>query len=95
MLLPGPEAMQLATYSGWRLHGVIGGLIAGVLFVVPGAAVIFVLALLYVTFGQMPLVSTLFLGVQAVAGDRGRSVVMSRRALVGTGHWVIAGWPLP
>lgn len=93
MLLPGPEAMQLATYSGWRLHGVIGGLIAGVLFVVPGAAVIFVLALLYVTYGQMPLVSTLFLGVQAVAVVIVVEALLkvSRRALVGTGHWVIAG----
>lgn len=93
MLLPGPEAMQLATYAGWRLHGVIGGLIAGVLFVVPGAAVIFVLALLYVTYGQMPLVSTLFLGVQAVAVVIVVEALLkvSRRALVGTGHWVIAG----
>ena len=40
MLLPGPEAMQLATYAGWRLHGTVGGLIAGLLFVLPGAAVI-------------------------------------------------------
>jgi hypothetical protein len=39
MLLPGPEAMQLATYAGWRLHGTLGGLIAGLLFVLPGAAV--------------------------------------------------------
>lgn len=93
MLLPGPEAMQLATYSGWRLHGVIGGLIAGALFVVPGAAVIFVLALLYVTYGQMPLVSALFLGVQAVAVVIVVEALLkvSRRALVGTGHWVIAG----
>jgi chromate transporter len=40
MLLPGPEAMQLATYAGWRLHGVKGGLMAGLLFVLPGAAVV-------------------------------------------------------
>ncbi len=40
MLLPGPEAMQLATYAGWRLRGVPGGLLAGLLFVVPGALVI-------------------------------------------------------
>ena len=39
MLLPGPEAMQLATYVGWRLHGTLGGLLAGLLFVLPGAAV--------------------------------------------------------
>jgi len=46
MLLPGPEAMQLATYAGWRLRGVPGGLLAGLLFVLPGAAVIAVLVLL-------------------------------------------------
>ena len=41
MLLPGPEAMQLATYAGWRMHGTLGGLIAGLLFVIPGAIVIY------------------------------------------------------
>ena len=45
MLLPGPEAMQLATYAGWRRHGTLGGLIAGALFVLPGAAVVLALAL--------------------------------------------------
>ena len=52
MLLPGPEAMQLATYAGWRLHGVRGGLIAGGLFVLPGALVIAALALGYAAYGQ-------------------------------------------
>lgn len=65
MLLPGPEAMQIATYAGWRLHGVWGGIIAGSLFVLPGALVIMVLAALYVVLGNVPLVSALFLGVQA------------------------------
>ncbi len=65
MLLPGPEAMQLATYSGWRMHGVIGGLIAGLLFVLPGALVILALASIYVTYGQLPLVQSLFLGIKA------------------------------
>jgi len=65
MLLPGPEAMQLATYAGWRLRGTLGGLIAGTLFVLPGACVIMVLAALYVSFGQVPLVQTLFTGVKA------------------------------
>lgn len=65
MLLPGPEAMQLATYVGWRLHGVRGGLAAGLLFVAPGALLMFVLALLYASFGQLPLVATLFLGIKA------------------------------
>ena len=65
MLLPGPEAMQLATYAGWRLRGVAGGLVAGLLFVVPGALVIFALAALYVRFGAVPLVDAAFLGVKA------------------------------
>ena len=47
MLLPGPEAMQLATYAGWLLHGVRGGLVAGLLFVLPGAVVITLLSAIY------------------------------------------------
>lgn len=65
MLLPGPEAMQLATWSGWRLHGTLGGLIAGLLFVLPGAAVVLALAATYAAYGQVPLVGALFTGVQA------------------------------
>ena len=65
MLLPGPEAMQLATYAGWRLRGVPGGLLAGGLFVLPGAAVIAALALLYARFGQVPMVEAAFLGIKA------------------------------
>ncbi len=65
MLLPGPEAMQLATYVGWRLHGTIGGLIAGLLFVLPGAMVILLLASLYTAFGQLEFVQSLFLGIKA------------------------------
>lgn len=65
MLLPGPEAMQLATYAGWRLRGTVGGLIAGLLFVLPGALVILLLALGYVTYGQVPLVQAAFEGVKA------------------------------
>ena len=52
MLLPGPEAMQLATYLGWRLHGLRGGFIGGTLFILPGACVIFALAWAYVNFGH-------------------------------------------
>jgi chromate transporter len=65
MLLPGPEAMQLATWIGWRLHGVRGGLIAGGLFVLPGALVVLALTLLYASFGDVPVVMALFTGVQA------------------------------
>ncbi len=65
MLLPGPEAMQLATYAGWRLRGVTGGLLAGSLFVLPGALVILVLALVYVSFGNLPVIDAVFLGIKA------------------------------
>ena len=65
MLLPGPEAMQLATYVGWRLHGVPGGLAAGLLFVVPGAIVVLVLSMLYAAFGKLPIAEALMTGVKA------------------------------
>ncbi|WP_072506348.1 chromate efflux transporter [Phaeobacter porticola] len=65
MMLPGPEAMQLATYAGWRLRGGIGGLIAGLLFVLPGAIVITALVILYVHYGTQPLVQAAFLGIKA------------------------------
>ncbi|GAA6175231.1 chromate efflux transporter [Sulfitobacter pacificus] len=65
MLLPGPEAMQLATYAGWRMRGTAGGILAGLLFVVPGALVIAVLALGYAYYGALPLVQAAFLGIKA------------------------------
>lgn len=65
MLLPGPEAMQLATWIGWRKQGTLGGLIAGGLFVLPGAVVVLLLSLTYVIWGHLPLVAGLFTGVQA------------------------------
>jgi chromate transporter len=63
-LLPGPEAMQLATYLGWLMHGVRGGLVAGLLFVLPGAAVMLALSLLYAGFGTVPLVAAAFFGLK-------------------------------
>lgn len=65
MLLPGPEAMQLATYVGWRLHGLRGGLAAGLLFVIPGALLMVLLSALYATFGKLPLAAALLVGVKA------------------------------
>ncbi len=92
MLLPGPEAMQLATYAGWRLHGVRGGLIAGGLFVGPGALVVLALAMIYAGFGQVPLVAALFAGVQAAVVVIVIEALLrvARRALKGRAHWVIA-----
>ena len=60
MLLPGPEAMQLATYLGWLMHGVPGGLIAGGLFVVPSVFVLTALASIYALWGQLPLLASVF-----------------------------------
>ncbi|MCU0820120.1 MAG: chromate efflux transporter [Beijerinckiaceae bacterium] len=64
-LLPGPEAQQLATYIGWRLHGLPGGTIAGMLFVLPGAALILILAQLYTWGANVPSVQAALLGVKA------------------------------
>ena len=92
MLLPGPEAMQLATYSGWRLHGVRGGLMAGLLFVLPGAAVMLALAWLYAAYGTLPVIGALFLGVKAAVLVVVIEALLrvSKKALDGRAHWVIA-----
>ena len=65
MLLPGPEAMQLATYSGWLMHGIKGGLVAGLLFVLPGALVITALSAIYLMVGHVTLVQGLLFGLKA------------------------------
>lgn len=65
MLLPGPEAQQLATYIGWLLHGVRGGLVAGTLFVLPGFCVILLLSTLYALFAATSWLSALFFGLKA------------------------------
>ncbi|MET0182657.1 MAG: chromate efflux transporter [Caulobacterales bacterium] len=64
MLLPGPEAQQLATYVGWRMHGALGALIAGWLFVLPGAAIVLALSWTYALWGDLPLIAALFDGVK-------------------------------
>ena len=64
-LLPGPEAQQLATWIGWRLHGTLGGLAAGLLFVVPGSAVMLGLSILYAYAANLAPVAALFLGIKA------------------------------
>ena len=83
MLLPGPEAMQLATYAGWLLHGVRGGLVAGLLFVLPGAAVITMLSAIYLFFGDVSLIKGLLFGLKAavLAVVLEAVVKVSRRAL--------------
>jgi chromate transporter len=65
MLLPGPEAQQLATYIGWLMHRTLGGIIAGGLFVVPGIIAIMALSYVYAAWGNVPLVVALFFGLKA------------------------------
>ncbi|WP_142847624.1 chromate efflux transporter [Telmatospirillum sp. J64-1] len=65
MLLPGPEAQQLAIYIGWLLHRTLGGLVAGILFVLPGALVILALSILYAGFQDVTLVEAIFYGIKA------------------------------
>lgn len=65
MLLPGPEAQQLATYVGWLMHGTVGGLIAGGLFILPGIICIMALSYVYALWGQVPVVTALLFGLKA------------------------------
>ena len=64
MLLPGPEAIQLATYIGWILHGVLGGVMAGVLFFLPSLAILIGLSWSYLTYGSVPAVAGILWGVK-------------------------------
>jgi chromate transporter len=93
MLLPGPEAQQLATYAGWKLHGVKGGLAAGILFVLPGALLILVLSALYALFGKFPLVEALFWGIKCavVAIVLEALLKVAKKALKGPVDWLLAG----
>lgn len=92
MLLPGPEAMQLATYTGWRINGVIGGVIAGLLFVLPGALLVGLLSILYVSYGTLPLLQAAFLGVKAavLAIVFEALLKVSKRALTSQPAYVLA-----
>jgi chromate transporter len=92
MLLPGPEAMQLATYAGWKMHGVKGGLVAGMLFVIPGALVVLALSMIYGSYGNLPWVSAIFFGVKAavLAVVIEALLRVAKRALKGNVDWLIA-----
>ncbi|MEZ5935774.1 MAG: chromate efflux transporter [Alphaproteobacteria bacterium] len=92
MLLPGPEAMQLATYAGWRLHGLRGGLAAGLLFVLPGALLVLLLAGIYAAFGGVALVQAIFVGIKAAVLVIVIEALLrvAKRALKRRVDWVIA-----
>ncbi len=92
MVLPGPEAMQLATYCGWMMHGARGGLLAGTLFVLPGVLAIMALSILYVTLGDASWMAGLFFGLKAavVAIVVGALIRIGGKALNTTAAKIIA-----
>ncbi|MBU0808004.1 MAG: chromate efflux transporter [Gammaproteobacteria bacterium] len=93
MLLPGPEAQQLATYIGWLLHRTWGGVMAGVLFVLPSLFILIGLSWLYIAYGDVPLVAGIFYGIKPAV----TAIVMQAawrigsRALQNNWLWGIAG----
>jgi chromate transporter len=93
MLLPGPEALQVAIYAGWRRHGVGGGILAGLLFILPGFVVMLALSALYAAAIDIAPMAGLFLGIQAATiGIVIEALIkVAKRALRVTLHWMIAG----
>jgi chromate transporter len=93
ILLPGPEALQLAIWLGWRLHGVAGGVIAGLCFLVPSVFLLLALSFLYALHGDVPLVAAAILGLKATAIALIVQAVVriSGRALKKPLHWLLAG----
>ncbi|GGC33341.1 chromate transporter [Siccirubricoccus deserti] len=91
-LLPGPEATQLATYLGWLLHGVKGGIAGGLLFILPGVAVMLALSIVYATLGEVPLVAALFFGLKCAVLVLVVEALLrvARRALRGAVPWALA-----
>jgi chromate transporter len=92
MLLPGPEAQQLATYVGWLLHKTWGGIVAGALFVLPSALILWVLSYIYVIYGAVPAVAAIFAGLQpAVLAIVAAAVIrIGSKALKNEIMWAIA-----
>jgi chromate transporter len=92
MLLPGPEAMQLAIYIGWKLHGMRGGLVAGVAFVLPAIVLLLALSWVYAAHGHLPAVAGMLIGLKAavVALVVQALLKIGRRALAGPLHVVLA-----
>ncbi len=83
MLLPGPEAQQLATYIGWLMHRARGGLLAGALFVAPSLVLLIVLSWIYVAFGDMPVVAGIFYGINPAV----TAIVLHAAWRIGSRAW--------
>ena len=92
LLLPGPEAMQLATYAGWRRAGLAGGLLAGLSFIGPGALIILALAMIYIFFGQSLFLASLFSGIKAavIVIVLHSLLRIARRTMTDIGDWSVA-----
>ena len=92
MVLPGPEALQLAIYLGWRLHGMGGGIAAGLCFILPSVAILLSLSFLYVSFGALPGVAAALAGLKAtvVALILHAMHRLARRALARPVDWILA-----
>jgi chromate transporter len=93
MLLPGPEAQQLATYLGWRLHGAKGGIAAGALFVLPSVFILFALSWVYMAGGHLPWLAAIFHGLlAAVIAVVAEAVLrIGKKALKSPTLWALAG----
>ncbi len=93
MVLPGPEAQQLATYIGWLMHRTWGGIVAGALFVLPSLFILIALSWVYIAFGDVPLVAGLFYGIKpavtAIVVQAAHRI--GSRALKNNTLWAIAG----
>ncbi len=92
MLLPGPEALQLAIWLGWRLHGTAGGVVAGLCFIAPSVAILLALSFVYALHGELPLVAAALLGLKAtvIALIVQALVGIARRSLRQPLHWALA-----
>jgi chromate transporter len=89
-MLPGPEALQLAIYVGYLKRGILGGILAGLTFIIPGAAVMILLSWLYVTYGSLPQVNdALYILKPAVLGIIAAGIIKLGRAAIK--NWVLAG----
>ncbi len=92
MLLPGPEAQQLATYTGWLLHGTKGGLVAGIFFILPSMFILLGLTALYVSFGEIPWVYALFEGLKpaVIAIVLLALIKIGKKSLLTSFHFIVA-----
>ena len=82
MLLPGPEAQQLATYIGWLMHRTWGGIIAGALFVLPSLFILIALSWIYLAYGDLPLVAGIFYGIKPAVA----AIVLQAAHRIAVGH---------